>query len=493
MSLFDWFDSSVRRYPDHIALDIAGTEFTYRELAHEVRRRATDLRETLGRAPRRVVVLADRTPRGYIGYLAALRLGAAVVPVVPAYPPDRVRTIIAASGAEIFAGAESDERIETAPPAHDRHDIAYILYTSGSTGTPKGVPVGHDNICAYLDYIIDRYEVGPDCRMSHTYELTFDPSVYDLFVSWGSGATLVVAGRDDLLDPAGYARRQQLTHWLSVPSAISLAAQLRRLPADSLPELQYSLFGGEPLTVRQAEAWRAAAPNTVLGNVYGPTELTITCTGFHVAPGAELPATGNGTVPIGTVYPGLSYVVLDEDGREATEGELCIRGTQRIAGYLDPADDIGRFMSYRPPGPAVVYTGAGPLTPEHWYRTGDRVRVQPDGNLVYLGRVDSQIKLRGYRIEPGEIEAVLREHPTVLDAAVVVVHVGGAGLLQAFYTGRPVPNDELSAALLRRLPTYMVPNDFHYLTRLPLSENGKVDRGALACLPFSSPGPSDAR
>ncbi|TDD95362.1 AMP-binding protein [Actinomadura rubrisoli] len=507
-TMYEWFDTSVRRHPDHIALDVAGTEYTYRELASEVRLRATAIQEALGRRPRRVLMMADRTAHSYFIYLAAQRLGAAVVPVVPTFPQDRIRAIAAAAGAEIYAHGQSDEKIETAESGlgdsrhgddgrNDQDGIAYILYTSGSTGTPKGVPVGHDNISAYLSHNIERYQAGPGCRLSHMYQLTFDPSVFDMFISWGSGATLVVADRDDMLDPAGYAKRHNLTHWLSVPSVVSLAARLGRLPAGCMPEMRYSLFGGEPLTVQQAEAWRNAAPNAVLGNIYGPTEVTITCTAFHVPPGEPLPRTSNGTVPIGTVDPGQSYVVLDGDGRESTLGEMCVRGTQRIAGYLNPDDNTDRFISYSAPGPAVPYKGEEPLTPAHWYRTGDRVQVLPDGNLVHLGRLDSQIKLHGYRIELGEIESVLREHPAVLEAVVVVTHVGDdASLLQAIYTGRPVPNGELLATLGRRLPPQMLPRSFHYLPQLPLTANGKVDRGALTHLVSAAPGspvPADGR
>jgi amino acid adenylation domain-containing protein len=338
--------------------------------------------------------------------------------------------------------------------------LAYILFTSGSTGRPKGVPITHRNVGAYLRHAIPLYGLGPGARLSHAFELTFDSSVHDLFAAWGSGATLVVAPRKELLDPARHVGERGITHWSSVPSVVSLARRHGLLRPGSMPGLVCSAFMGEQLLRDQAAAWRAAAPNGAIHNAYGPTEATINCAGYRLPDDpAAWPRTANDTVPIGELYPGVEGLVLDESGRPAASGELLVRGAQRFGGYLDPRDDAGRFAGFDG-------ESAG------WYRTGDRVRVE-DGRLVHVGRLDRQVKLHGYRIELGEIEVVLRRHPRVRDAAVVAG--GDAGGLHAVYTGAPVDGAELARYVRASLPDYMVPGDFTRADALPLNVNGKVD------------------
>lgn len=216
------------------------------------------------------------------------------------------------------------------PPSAGSDDVAYLLFTSGSTGRPKGVPIRHRNVLAFLGHTIPRYEVGPGCRMSHTFDLTFDLSVFDLFVTWGGGATLVVPEQAELLSAADYTVNRRLTHWFSVPSAVSAASELGGLPAGRATGLCHSVCCGEQFTYAQAEAWSAFAPESVVENIYGPTELTLACAEFRLPKErGDWPDTANDTVPIGAVYPGLEHVITDD-------GELCVRGPQRFDGYLDP-------------------------------------------------------------------------------------------------------------------------------------------------------------
>src|SRR6266511_409114 len=224
-----------------------------------------------------------------------------------------------------------------------------------------------------------------------------------MFVAWCGGATLVVPQHDELLTPVGFVNDRRITHWFSVPSVVSIAHRLRSLRPGCMPGLRWSLFAGEQLTIAQALAWAGAAPNATIENLYGPTELTITCTGYRLPRDvARWPATSNGTVPIGRPLPHLQAMVLTEAGTTGAEGELCVRGPQRFDGYLNA---------------------------EH-----DRVRIE-DGELVHLGRFDDQVKILGYRIELGEIESVLRRHPGVLDAVVLAVPVSNEIGLFAWHTG----------------------------------------------------------
>ncbi|GAA0257178.1 D-alanine--poly(phosphoribitol) ligase [Saccharothrix mutabilis subsp. mutabilis] len=488
-TLFTRIAETARRHPDRTALEVGDDVLTYRELVDLAERTAALL--SRDGTPRAVGLLAARSLPAYAGYLGALRVGAAVVPLNPAFPVARNRTMCEQTGVDVVVvddrGAETAAAVTTGPiaelrdlpPPHrgpvpdDLDAVAYVLFTSGSTGTPKGVPIKHRNLATYLPFCAERYEVGPGARVSQAADLTFDISVFDLFVAWTSGATVVVPQADELLVPVRFVAGRGITHWFSVPSVISIARRLRALRPGVMPGLRWSIFGGERLTREQARAWATAAPNSVIMNVYGPTETTITVTDYRLpADPDQWPRTSNGTLPIGHVYPHVEAVVLGEDGRPAREGELCVRGEQRFDGYVDPAADAGRFV-----------TTEGPS----WYRTGDRVREE-DGLLVHVGRVDHQVKISGYRVELGEVEGVLRDHDRVHDAVVVAVPgAGGDLVLHACYTGAPGLDRELAQAAGRRLPVYMLPFAYRHFDGFPVNANGKVDRSRLAELVGSPP------
>ncbi|MFF7856961.1 AMP-binding protein [Streptomyces sp. NPDC007904] len=498
LTLWDRFARTARRHPGRPALTVGTETLSYEQLLLCAETLAARLCADAP-PPHRVGLLALRTPVTYAAYLAAQRLGAAVVPLNPAAPPGRNETVVRQSGVTVVladATGDAGPAGRAAPvvpvaltdtsegpgithlPGPEPQDTAYILFTSGSTGRPKGVVIRHANTDAYLDHAVARAGAGPDSRLSQTFDLTFDPSVFDMFVAWSTGAVLVAPTRDELLDPAGFVARHELTHWFSVPSVVSLAARLRRLAPGSMPTLRWAAFAGEPLTLRQARTWAAAAPAARLENLYGPTELTVTCTGYRLPTDpADWPGTGNGTLPIGTAHPDAETLVVDERMRPADEGELLVRGEQRFPGYLDPADDVGRFAEGDPATGLQPYTG-GPLTDAHWYRTGDRV-VRDGDDLVHLGRLDSQVKISGYRVELGEIEQALRSRPGVLDAVVVVRGERAGTALEAVYTGDAPSPAALLAALHERLPAYMVPRTLLRLPELPLNLNGKTDRAAV--------------
>jgi amino acid adenylation domain-containing protein len=526
-TLYDWFAGSLAAHPDEPALEVLGKTYSYRQLDERaVAVAGAVLRANGGSAPDRIALLASRSLTAFAGYLAALRLGATVTPLNPGYPAARNRSVWELARADVLLADEGGSAqlegvdpaghsaggpvllrltdAETADLPADESavpprttgpaDIAYILFTSGSTGRPKGVPVRHRNLAPYIAHNIERFEVGPGCRVSHTFDLTFDPSVFDLFVTWGGGATLVVPQRTELLEPVRYIVERALTHWFSVPSVVSVSASLGKLPAGEAADLRYGVFIGEQLTDRQARLWAEAAPKARIENVYGPTELTVGCTEFRLPDDVDRwPATSNGTIPIGPVYGFLDHVVLGEDGLPAEEGELCVRGSQRFDGYLDPADDRGRFLAYDAASgrPAEIYQGDTPLTPSHWYRTGDRVRYE-HGSLTHLGRLDNQVKVRGYRIELGEIESALRRHPALADAVVLAVQGPDETELVACCTGERLKATDLMLWLRKRVPVHMVPRRYEHLDAMPLNPNGKIDRPALTAA-FTHPGPEGTR
>jgi amino acid adenylation domain-containing protein len=507
-TLFTAFREAAERHPDAVAIEVHDDVLTYRELLDRAERLATGIVDAVGDAPRTVGLLATRTITGFAGYLAVLRLGATVVPLNPAFPAARSRLMATSSTVDAIlvdeAGAKVLEEvvrdtgiIPVLPPADlpepyrapyvertESDKVAYILFTSGSTGAPKGVPIRNRNFDVYLPFLVDHYELGPGSRVSEGFDLTFDPSVFQMFTAWASGATLVVPDADELLSPVRFVASRRITHWFSVPSVISIARRLRALRPGVMPDLRWSLFAGERLTFDQARAWKAAAPSSIIENIYGPTETTITCTGYQLpADEADWPTTSNGTVPIGNVFSYLDGVVLDDNGVAGEEGELCVRGVHRFDGYLDPAVNAGHFVAFDGTSSAP----SDPPAPDDWYRTGDRVRVE-GGQLVHVGRVDDQLKISGYRVELGEIEAVLRGHDAVHDAVVLALTGDNDEVvLHACYTGsRPVPDEELAELAGRRLPTYMVPWTYSYVDRFPVNGNGKVDRRGLAAARASS-------
>ncbi|MGW1671595.1 AMP-binding protein [Streptomyces sp. NPDC002324] len=497
-TLHAWFTDSVRRVPDEPALVIDGQSLTYAELdavSRDVAGRVTGA----GPRVRRVGLLASRSVASYAGYLGTLLAGATVVPLNEAYPAERNRKILDIAGLDaVLADAGGDasfadgtgipvvrigaddvgRALQERGPAStlagepgDPDDTAYILFTSGSTGMPKGVPIRHRNLDAFLRHNIAHYDVGPGCRLSQTFGLTFDPSVFDMFVAWGGGAALVVPTIEELLDPASFVADNAITHWYSVPSIISLVRMGGLLTPGSMPSLRRSLFAGEQLTLEQAQAWKDAAPGSTVENLYGPTELSVTVTAYEL-PGdpSRWPTTSNGTVPIGTIYRHLEHQI------DSDTGELQVRGPQRFDGYLDPADNQGRFVEPRP--------DCRPQTPstDAWYRTGDRVGLE-DGQLVHLGRLDQQIKIMGQRLELGDVESAVRIWGGLGD--VVVVAVPGASgdyRLTAVYSGEEAAPAEIRARLRAHLPSHMIPKRFVHRPALPLNANGKFDRNA--CILF---------
>lgn len=521
-TLFELFAASAERYPERSALEVRDEVLTYAELdrlAAGLAQRLTAAATERGTGrPAKVGLLAARTLTAYAGYLAALRAGAAVVPLNPSFPASRLLAIAATTDLDLIVTDEDSARaaqLLTAQAAEDgrplppvltlthaeltrlrthgpeaglpfpvaplsAQDIAYILYTSGSTGRPRGVPIRHANVLPTLRWLVEEHGFGPEDRLSQNVELSFDVAVLELFTTWSVGAALVVPRPNDVVRPSAFVSAKRITRWFCVPSVGSIAARTNALVPDSMPTMAGVMFGGERLLSEQAEQWAAAAPGARLWNLYGPTEVAIVSTAHELGSGSSLrPAGSNGTLPIGRVPDHLDYIVLDDAGEPAKTGELCLRGSQRFDGYLEPADNVGRFLEWRPGERAVIHDGTAPLTRDHWYRTGDRVRVE-NGALVFLSRLDHQVKVRGQRIELGDVDAALARHPAVRDAVALVRETGEDSVLVAYYSGEPTTAAELTAFLRRLVPVYMIPGSFTHLAELPLNTNGKVDRAAVA-------------
>jgi amino acid adenylation domain-containing protein len=450
------FADSARRDPDAVCLISGGEAVTYGRMARE----AMILAGTIGPGGT-VAVLGDRETATFRAYLAVLFAGATVVPLSPDSPPERNADIVAQAGARCvvhggldspvaFDGVEvvdgtvlpSGEPVAAASVSSDAY--AYLLFTSGSTGRPKGVGITHANLDAYLANSLPRYDVGGGDVFSQCHELTFDLSVFELWGAWTTGAALLPLSRVRALDPAAVVAEHGVSVWTCTPSLMAAAAP----GPGSLAGLRYVVFCGEPLPRETALRTVAAALGSIVDNTYGPTEATVWCTYLRLPP--VLP--DEAVVPIGTPCPGV-------DVRISADGELLVAGPQVFGGYLDPALD--RF---------AVVDG------RRWYRTGDRVRRDPAGVLHHLGRVDDQLKIRGYRVEPAEIEHAATGLLGGTRTAAVVV----AGELVLFVEADSADSAALRSGLARTLPGYMVPARVVAASSFPLTANGKLDRSALA-------------
>jgi non-ribosomal peptide synthetase component F len=325
------------------------------------------------------------------------------------------------------------------------------------------VPVRHGNADHYFRHVRHRYGFTCDDVFSQTFDLTFDLAMFDLFAAWEAGGAVVPVPVTAYRDLGAFVRGRGITAWFSTPSTIGLAARLGGLRPASMPSLRWSLFCGEPLVVDDVARWLRAAPGSVVENLYGPTEATISCA-VHRWSSRSAREAVNGVVPIGRLHRGLDHLVVDAHGDPAETGELCLAGPQVFDGYLDPADDEGRFL----------HRGS-----RRWYRTGDRVGRTARGELAFLGRVDDQVQVRGWRVEPGEIEHRLRDRPEVDSAVVVAPHVDGGRTLVAFYTGVPCADAVLAGHLARDLPRTLMPDRYVHVEDLPRNANDKVDRRAL--------------
>ncbi|MGA8114940.1 MAG: AMP-binding protein, partial [Actinocatenispora sp.] len=351
--------------------------------------------------------------------------------------------------------------------------IAYVIYTSGTTGTPKGVPVAHRNVLALLSATAGLFELGPDDTWLLYHSPAFDFSVWEMWGALAYGGHLVIPDRWARLSPEASVEllvKRGVTVLNQTPTAFATLSRAI-LDRDDRPPLRYVVFGGERLAPSVLRPWADAvgleAPRLV--NMYGLTEATVHCT-FHRVTAEDL--RGQASV-VGRPLPGLTARILD-DGAEPDRGELVVAGPQVVDGYLRrPELTAARFV----PGPdGTVH-----------YHTGDLVRARPDGTLEYLGRADRQVKIRGHRIEIGEVEAAAGTVPDVAEVAVVVESAdddpsGGPATLHCFYTthsGDPLANRALRQHLRGRLPQYMLPARFTWLANLPSTTNGKTDHAAL--------------
>ena len=493
------FEEQAARAGSNVAVRLGDAEITYDTLNQRANQLARFLQNEYGVGRGDVIgVIAHRSPATIAALLGVLKAGAVYLPIDADYPEERLKFLVADAGVKVllvhsehfdrlmslyetpmFALDIQLETLETNSANLDTpcgpDDLAYIIYTSGSTGQPKGVLLEHGGFVTMARHHIDAFGVRPSDRLLQFYGLSFDSSLFEIFVSLLSGATLVMVDRDAINDPvalAAYVEAQQVTT-LTLPPVYSST-----LDPGKLASVRRFVSAGDHCRVEDA---RRLARTADYYNSYGPTETSVCVTHYKVDP----EQTYGSRIPIGRPIAGTSIYLLDERLQPVPEGiagEICVGGAGLARGYLH-RDDLTaeKFV----PSPFV--------SGERLYLTGDLGVWLPDGNLEVIGRKDNQVKIRGYRVELGEIESVLEQHPSVRETAVIAREddLGNKRLAAYVSAAGTIDVEDLKTHLRARLPEFMIPPSFAVLERMPLTANGKIDRKALAAIVETSTAPAE--
>ena len=492
--LEDLVRAAAIRWPDAPAVRATDGALTYAGLDREAEQVARGLLALGLRRGDRVALWHEKSWRIVAAMQGALRAGMPYVPIDPQTPPERARQILRdCAAAVVVTNGERAERLrpglgpvafiildgaprsdlpglgwealgslaDPVPAAGGQpSDLAYVLYTSGSTGRPRGVCLSHHNALAFVRWWANELHLSPADRVANHAPFSFDLSVFDLYASFAAGACVCLLPEAAAFVPGrvvDFLLRESITIWYSVPSVLRLLLEhgpLAEIPSRAL-RWRALLFAGEVFPIKYVRELRRHWPAVRLLNLYGPTETNV-CTFYEVT--GDIPDDRIEPLPIGRACSGDRIWAMRTDGTPAgpgDEGELWVEGPTVMLGYYG-----------QPP------QGGQP------YATGDLVRALPGGDFVFLGRRDDMVKVRGYRIEPAEVEAALLAHPAVRDAAVIAVGEGPAGRLVAFVEARevPLPLLALKQHLAAHLPRYMIIDEARYLPALPRTATGKVDR-----------------
>jgi amino acid adenylation domain-containing protein len=515
---------SASRHPEQIALIHQGQVITYSDLEAQSNVFSNLLLSLPSAKYERIGIYLNRGIDSIVAAIGALKAGAIYVPIDPQSPVRRlqfiighceIRTILTTQNRisnleESFSEGSPLKNVvvmdaaEALPPSRVAPNLvawkqasmgfdareqavstidgdpAYILFTSGSTGSPKGVTLSHLNALTFIESAFNFFQITKDDRLSNICPLHFDMSVFDIYVAIKAAATTVIVPETSAIFPAKVAEiisTQKISVWNSVPSAISMLATLSNLAKYDFSRLRLVLFAGEVFPLKYLRRLKPLIQNARFCNMYGQTEANSST--YHWVD--ELPPNDNATLPIGSALPNFEVFAIDNDGHLVSEpgqeGELYVRASTVSLGYwADPERTAKAFV-------------ANPLAPEsreRLYKTGDLVRLNPDGEFVFLNRKDFMIKSRGYRIEIGEIESVLCNHPGIKAAVVIPIPDELIGnRISAIIEPLPsvqMDRDDILNYCAKQLPKYMVPEIIQFRNSLPITSSGKIDRQQLRAL-----------
>ena len=520
--LHQLLEESARRHPDRHAVTFGDRTLTYHELDVAADRFAGLLLDVGIPKGGFVGINLRRGADALIAMIGTLKAGAVYVPLDPQSPAGRLRFIVDTCRIELVATARdgvaglddalggassvggivvmdgqrpnqaitSDRAIidwptvvvtdhkDIGPRSAVEIDPAYVLFTSGSTGGPKGVVISHLNALTFINAASDFFGITENDRLSQVCPLQSDMSVFDIYVALKAGACIVIIPETTAMFPVKLAEaisEGRITVWNSVPSALSSLASLAKLEGHDLSSLRLVLFAGEAFPPKPLRRLMAAAPAARFCNMYGQTEAN-SSTYYWVT---DVREESRQPIPIGRALPNFEVFALDADGQRVVtpggEGEFHIRASTVAIGYWDDPDGTARVFIANPLDASAS---------SRVYRTGDIVRLDENGNYVFVGRRDLMVKSRGYRIEIDEIEGVLRHHPAIRNAAVIPIPDERIGNRLAAFIEPVAPaalsRDEVVAYCAAELPHYMVPDEITFRDALPLTTSGKIDRQRLA-------------
>lgn len=510
----DALDSAAERYPDHDAIRFSSQGITYADLATRANSVAKTLRQQGVRRGDRVGVYMNKDLEAIAAVYGIMKAGAAYVPLDPFAPVARLSYMIrdcgihclitkplklhevqqvtqGETGLECVIGLEDDDLALPAISWDDvlnvpgdsppdvgtiEQDLAYILYTSGSTGDPKGIMHTHRSGLTFAEWGVATYGLRHEDRLSNHAPFHFDLSTFDFFAGAVAGATTVIIPEALTKFPVNLSKliqEERISVWYSVPFALIQLLMRGAMERFDLQSLRWVLFAGEPFPTKHLRPLMRALPHARFSNLYGPTETNV-CTYYNVPP---LPEDSNEPIPIGKVCANAEALVVDDDDQPLPAGEvgeLLIRSPLVMRGYWGQPEMTERGFFRRP-----VFSGYEDV----FYRTGDLVELQANGNYKYLGRKDRQIKTRGYRVELDEVEVALLSNTGVEEAAVYPVPDGeGSNLIEAAVTAKP--GTTLDTAVLvnhvsEQLPPYAVPVQITVMEKFPRTSTGKINRRRL--------------
>jgi D-alanine--poly(phosphoribitol) ligase subunit 1 len=516
--LAELLQDAFTKYQQLPALKIENQEICYAELWQKSAALANAL-HSLGAANTAIGIVGQRKLSSYLGVLGTLISGAFYTPLNPKYNKAKLAAIIKDAQIKILVGdaeelnalgsilndprldgfdavfcpdSESTENKgwlgkeiidqvtgECLPQVKEPGDLVYLLYTSGSTGRPKGVQVSNHNIISFLASMEDNYDLKPGFRASQTFDLSFDPSVSDMFFTWLKGGVLCVLPEREVMLPVDYINRERITFWNAVPTVASFMHKMGFLTPNCFPHITHSMFCGEQFPKHIADAWRAAAPASSIENLYGPTETTIYISRYVYEKESQRSQFRNRIIPIGRPFLNHECNIVGDDGVPAVNGEvgeIVFKGPQVTQGYLHDKERTD----------AVFVRFQWDEKGDTWYRTGDLGFVNETGQVECIGRKDSQIKLAGRRIEIGEIEAVLNSFEKLSDAIVVPVFDENNVVSYCVAFTQHLLTDEDEKIIRKESVSFLdrvfFPKKIFTLSSIPTIQSGKVDRKALTAM-----------
>lgn len=495
-------EQTAEKYEDRVAVSDVNQELTWKGLVKKAQVIGAELSKKV-QPGNPIPVLLEKSSETLAVMLGIVYAGCFYVPVNPMNPAERLRKIMEKLEPEVIISDEkgkeqlaavgvgleekvigpeillpttgtdlSEEqrsRLEQIQGQWKETDALYGIFTSGSTGTPKAIVVSHGAVSRFVRHFTEIFEITSEDVIGNQAPFDFDVSVKDIYSSIMTGAQLVLIPKEYFSTPPrllDYLCDKKVTNLTWAVSALTLVSALKGLNYRVPESVKRVMFSGEAMPAKQLRIWQEKLPDAKFVNLYGPTEITCNCTYFPI----ERQYEDSEKIPAGKAFPGRRVILVDEEGKQVTEpgvqGEICSAGESLANGYYkEPEQTAEKFVLYPVDG-----------TEQRMYRTGDLGSYDEEGNIVFAGRKDFQIKHMGYRIEPGEIEAAIGALPEI--HACVCIYLETTDEILLFYQGK-IKQEALSAAVSGKLPAYMRPNKFIRIRQMPYNSNGKVDRKLL--------------